>query len=301
MEDKEERIETPLVAIVIDATPAKKFASQAIIDNGSTMMNRIFDALIGFGNAHLMQGSHNKLAVIACNSKSTKFLYPSENGDSKSYHNRPGQYDMFAKVDSDIRHGLSELILKDSIDHDSTTSDSLLGGAMARALCHIHKIQRELSLSHQLKPRILVVSGSSDSALQYMTFMNVFFTAQKENVVIDCCMMDSDSGLLQQGCDITGGQYLRIPTVVGLLEYLLWVFLPGPSCRSKIVLPPPTKVDYRAACFCHHKLVDIGWVCSVCLSIFCKFSIICTTCNTEFKLNRPAIVPSKPKKRPRME
>jgi hypothetical protein len=66
-----ERIETPLVAIVIDATPAKKFASQAIIDNGSTMMNRIFDALIGFGNAHLMQGSHNKLAVIACNSKST--------------------------------------------------------------------------------------------------------------------------------------------------------------------------------------------------------------------------------------
>jgi transcription initiation factor TFIIH subunit 3 len=79
-------------------------------------------------------------------------------------------------------------------------------------------------------------------------------------------MMDTDSGLLQQGCDITGGQYLRIPTVVGLLEYLLWVFLPGPSCRSKIVLPPPTKVDYRAACFCHHKLVDIGWVCSVCLS-----------------------------------
>lgn len=111
-------------------------------------------------------------------------MYPSENGNSKSYHNRPGQYDMFAKVDSDIRHGLSELILNDSIDHDSTTSDSLLGGAMARALCHIHKVQRELSLSHQLKPRILVVSGSSDSALQYMTFMNVFFTAQKEVICL---------------------------------------------------------------------------------------------------------------------
>ena len=64
-----ERTETSLVAIVIDATPAKKFASQAL--DGSTMMNRIFDAVIGFGNAHLMQGSHNKLAVIACNSKST--------------------------------------------------------------------------------------------------------------------------------------------------------------------------------------------------------------------------------------
>ena len=66
-----ERTETSLVAIVIDATPAKKFASQALDGSSSTMMNRIFDALSGFGNAHLMQGSHNKLAVIACNSKST--------------------------------------------------------------------------------------------------------------------------------------------------------------------------------------------------------------------------------------
>lgn len=87
---------------------------------------------------------------------------------------------MFAKVEADIRHGLGQLILKDSTDHSSTKSDSLLGGAMARALCYIHRIQQEVSLSHELKPRILVVSGSSDSALQYMTFMNVFFTAQKE-------------------------------------------------------------------------------------------------------------------------
>lgn len=109
-----------------------------------------------------------------------KFLYPSEDNISQRHHNRPGQYDMFAKVDADIRHGLGELILSDTTDHVSTKSDSLLGGAMARALCYIHRVQRELSVSHQLKPRILVVSGSCDSALQYMTFMNVFFTAQKE-------------------------------------------------------------------------------------------------------------------------
>lgn len=144
-------------------------------------------------------------------------------------------------------------------------------------------------MSAHLKSRMLVISGSSDSALQYMTFMNVFFSAQKEvrshttvfiyssigkfnhidllqNVIIDCCMMDADSGLLQQGCDITGGQYLHIPNVTGLLEYLLWVFLPSPFCRTKLVLPTPAKVDYRAACFCHRQLVDIGYVCSVCLS-----------------------------------
>ena len=37
-----------------------------------------------------------------------------------------------------------------------------------------------MGVNNQLKSRILVVSGSSDSALQYMTFMNVFFSAQKE-------------------------------------------------------------------------------------------------------------------------
>lgn len=109
-----------------------------------------------------------------------KFLYPPECETSQVYHNKPGQYDMFAKVESDIRNGLAELILSDTSENSTTKSDSLLGGAMARALCYIHRVKRDLPLSHELKPRILVISGSSDSALQYMTFMNVFFTAQKE-------------------------------------------------------------------------------------------------------------------------
>lgn len=78
-------------------------------------------------------------------------------------------------------------------------------------------------------------------------------------------------------------------------KYFQWVFLPEPPIREKLVLPPPVKVDYRAACFCHRELIDIGFVCSVCLSskflellwkkiikffflVFCKFSPICTTC-----------------------
>lgn len=57
-----------------------------------------------------------------------------------------------------------------------------------------------------LNSRVLVVTGSADTARQYMTYMNVFFTAQKEKVVIDICALDDTLVLLQQGCDITGGQ-----------------------------------------------------------------------------------------------
>ena len=54
-----------------------------------------------------------------------------------------------------------------------------------------------------------------------------------------------------------------------------WLFLPDPSVRSKLTLPPRAQVDYRAACFCHRHLIDVGYVCSVCLSseLFCCWSL----------------------------
>jgi hypothetical protein len=44
------------------------------------------------------------------------------------------------------------------------------------------------------------------------------------------------------------------------------IFLPPPHLRDQLGLPPQDKVDFRAVCFCHQRVVDIGFVCSVCLS-----------------------------------
>jgi transcription initiation factor TFIIH subunit 3 len=97
-------------------------------------------------------------------------------------------------------------------------------------------------------------------------------------VLVDACLLGrGDSGLLRQGCDITGGIYFKLPPT-GLLQHLFWLFLPGVKDRKKLALPDRPPVDYRASCFCHHNLVDVGFVCSVCLSVFCKFSPICSTC-----------------------
>jgi hypothetical protein len=52
-----------------------------------------------------------------------------------------------------------------------------------------------------------------------------------------------------------------------------------------LVYPPKTQVDFRAACFCHRKLIDVGYVCSVCLSVFCSFTPICSTCNCNFQFD----------------
>ncbi|KAI5741240.1 hypothetical protein M8J76_011682 [Diaphorina citri] len=107
------------------------------------------------------------------------------------------------------------------------------------------------------------------------------------NVTIDVCSLQKEITLLQQACDITNGVFLKLPQLSSLLQYLLWVFLPDPTVRKKLVVPPPVSVDYRPFCFCHHELIDIGFVCSVCLAIYCKLSPICTTCEVVFKLKAP--------------
>ena len=65
-------------------------------------------------------------------------------------------------------------------------------------------------------------------------------------------------------------------------------------------------VDFRAACFCHRKVVDVGYVCSICLSIFCEppEGAICFTCGTKLRLQdygKKPVVTVRKKKRKRQE
>ncbi|BHF57999.1 General transcription factor IIH subunit 3 [Sparganum proliferum] len=165
-------------------------------------------------------------------------------------------------------------------------------------------------LRGSLRARILVIRAAEDAASQYLPLMNSVFTAQKLRVPIDACIIPpttvsstpedlrhtsvlhdfSYSSLLQQAADLTGGIYLRVPRPAGLLQYLISVFLPRVNMRSSLILPdsrnsgPSHGVDFRAACFCHRQLVDLAYVCSVCLSVFCSFSPVCSTCNSPFKV-----------------
>ena len=65
-------------------------------------------------------------------------------------------------------------------------------------------------------------------------------------------------------------------------------------------------MDFRAACFCHRRIVDVGFVCSICLSIFCEpvADGTCLTCGSHLALasygRKPAVVPRKKKKKKRV-
>ncbi|NWZ24793.1 TF2H3 factor, partial [Asarcornis scutulata] len=290
--------ELSLLVIVIDTNPiwwGKRAQGEA-----EFTLSKCIDAVMVLGNSHLFMNRTNKLAVIASHTQESRFLYPgkrwafadllgdgSNSVESNCSGSKDGKYELLTAINDAIAEEIKDLMTKTDMRGQQT--ETLLAGSLAKALCCI------LFITELSKP-LSVIKAAEDSALQYMNFMNVIFAAQKQSILIDACVLDSDSGLLQQACDITGGIYLKVPHMPSLLQYLLWVFLPDQEQRSQLVLPPPIHVDYRAACFCHRNLIEIGYVCSVCLSIFCNFSPICSTCETAFKISLPPVMKAKKKK-----
>ncbi|XP_010895613.4 general transcription factor IIH subunit 3 [Esox lucius] len=291
--------EVSLLVIVVDVNPIW-WGQQANREPQFTL-SKCLDAVMVMGNSHLVMTRNNKLAIIASHCQESHFLYPFKlwksgdgHGDDNPSTSGDGKYELLSVANDIMAEEIKILMSRTEVKGNQT--DTLLAGSLAKALCYIHRVTKELEAGQEIKSRILVIKAADDCALQYMNFMNVIFAAQKQSILIDACVLDSDSGLLQQACDITGGLYLMIPQKIALAQYLLWVFLPDSDQRSQLVLPPPVHVDYRAACFCHRNLIEIGYVCSVCLSIFCNFSPICTTCETAFKIPLPQMVKAKKKK-----
>ncbi|TRY66275.1 hypothetical protein DNTS_026231 [Danionella cerebrum] len=273
-----------VLVIVLDVNPVW-WGQQAQREHQFTL-STCLDSCMVLANAHLVMSRANKLAIIASLYQESHFLFPSKewkSGEEVSTNN-DGKYELLSVTNDQFAEEIRSLMERVEVNRSQT--DSLLAVSLSRALCS----------GQEMKSRVLVIKAAEDSTLQYMNFMNVIFAAQKKNVLIDACVLDSDSGLLQQACDITGGLYLKIPQRAALTQNLLWVFLPDAEQRSQLLLPPAVHVDYRAACFCHRNLIQIGYVCSVCLSIFCNFSPICTTCETAFKMPLPQMVKNKKKK-----
>ncbi|EPQ27437.1 uncharacterized protein PFL1_04975 [Pseudozyma flocculosa PF-1] len=139
--------------------------------------------------------------------------------------------------------------------------------------------------------RILILSVTPDASTQYIPMMNCIFAAQKKSILIDVCkVFGADTVFLQQAAHLTGGTYFRIDEAAtveggaasGLLQCLMSSYLPSRSIRDVMHLPMLDEVDFRAACFCHRRIVDVGYVCSVCLSLFCEPRPVCLTCQSRY-------------------
>ncbi|KAI9376370.1 TFIIH subunit Tfb4/p34 [Aspergillus egyptiacus] len=253
------------------------------------------------------------------------------------------KYRLFRIVEEQVTSNLRNLLDSTArADIESTTS-TMMAGALTLALSHINRRTIAWAEAHGggdtssltrsgdpdtsttsmlarrsttttatnegaaegLQSRILIISVSSatGSAHQYIPIMNAIFACQRLHIPIDVCKLSGDAVFLQQASDATKGIYMSLSEPRGLLQYLMMAFLPDQRSRKHLILPTRVDVDFRAACFCHRRVVDVGFVCSVCLSIFCEppENGDCLTCGTHLDMGdfgaKPAVVARKKKKK----
>lgn len=278
------------LVIILDTNPyAWDDSSKAEVP---LSLDDALNQILVYINAHLALKHNNSVAVIASHVGHSQFLYPLPDNQTPTKSNTNSQrdaniYPYFQFVTEQVVVNLQKLLTGTMV---SDTSASTITGALSMALCYINRIIK-LDDEGFIKPRILVLSVSPDSSFQYIPLMNCIFSAQKASIPIDVCKIyGEETAFLQQASNITGGVYVQVNNPQALLEHLMMAFLPDRYSRNFLNLPTQDQVDFRAACFCHKQIVDIGFVCSVCLSIFCRWSPVCSTCKTKFAF-RPMLQP----------
>ncbi|KAK3706945.1 RNA polymerase II transcription factor B subunit 4 [Vermiconidia calcicola] len=248
------------------------------------------------------------------------------------------KYRPFAHIEHVLLSSLRQLIDTTTTDALSSTPSTMIAGALTLALTYLSKqIQalpsamtsaqfnysdatavaggNELSAdgsrnqpSMDLSSRILILSVSGDLANQYIPIMNSIFACQRLTIPIDILKLAGDTVFLQQAADATGGIYMALDnnSRAGFLQYLMFAYLADQAGREHLIMPGEGEgVDFRAACFCHRRIVDIGFVCSICLSIFCEplQDNLCLTCGSHLSMGnygqKPVVVPKRKKKKKR--
>ncbi|KAL7276187.1 RNA polymerase II transcription factor B subunit 4 [Rhizina undulata] len=282
-----------------------------------------------FLNAHLSFSHSNRVAVIASHVSTATLLYPTS--VSSVDVRDPNKYRAFRLVEEEVQGNFRKLMADTRETELAGRDATMLAGALCMALAYINRASGGKETGKGvgrageagrgegggITSRILVVSvsGAGDMANQYIPTMNAIFAAQRLKVPIDICKLSGDRVFLQQASDATKGIYMELDTPANLLQYLMvrippdpgspMIYISDPTTRRHLVPPSQENVDFRAACFCHKRIVDLGFVCSICLSIFCTppESAVCTTCNTKLDISslgnfggRPAVLLAKKKK-----
>lgn len=298
------------LSLIIDLSPSQWHLSAQPTNPHPLSFQTFLSLVLTFLNSHIAAKHENTLAVFGALPGKSTLLYSSLDAAPSNTNDPPADansYRPFKFVSTVVTNNIQkELDLLEGLTEEPPVT---LVGALTKALCYINRLAHPppgsvaTEAATEIDPRILILSVSPDLSASYIPVMNSIFAAQKLRVTIDVCKVyGEETVFLQQAAHLTGGSYIYLERRDAFLQYLTMSFLPPPSMRHIMAVPRQDKVDFRAACFCHKNIVDIGFVCSVCLSIFCSPVPVCSTCRTKFPMktlqrlnaSRPSIPPATP-------
>lgn len=280
------------IIVVLETNPF--YWQNATGADGANGLGSCLRQILLFINAHLSLSKRNDVAVLGMHSGGAcHFLYESSDDDSKNDGTRNGPNNQ----DRDpIQNDVSARILRslaaleaertnesEKRKNEKHTTTTALASALSMSMCYANRTAGGGGSRKQKQTRVVVVQGSADFPGQYVPVMNAIFSAQRAEIQIDSCILgDADSAFLQQAAHITGGLYYKVKATMELTQSLLQMSGADSATRKILQVPNQRGVDFRASCFCHKQPLETGFVCSVCLSIYCKECARCQTCEAEF-------------------
>lgn len=88
------------------------------------------------------------------------------------------------------------------------------------------------------------------------------------------------SQVCMQASNLTSGVYVNIKKPEALFQQLL-PFSASLRTREFMELPTANEIRFKGSCFCHIRHVDVGYVCSACLAVYCAPHDRCSTCGSD--------------------
>merc|ERR1712130_51119 len=289
-----------LIAVVLDLNPlawglrtvieSQHAANQERPQKRAETIVQGLDAVLTFINSFLLMTHGNQVAVVGVHPFGSEFLHPTAeySGNTASRVNKQVEQ-VFRRLlglsdSNEVDESSAGLLLDARLESTSTDYSSKFSSGLAKALCFIN---RKKAQDSNLAARCLAIKCGADFlSNQYLALTNASFAAEALKVSIDTVVLDRENDVpsLQQMAELTNGIYSRVREPPMLLQTLLTYHLADDTTRHLLAAIPQKLVDGRAICFTTREIVDIGFVCSVCLSVFKSFLPICSTCDSVFKL-----------------
>lgn len=244
-------------------------------------------------NMHLSTKADNRIVLYSFDSTSSNIIFPLEDTPEDEIMIRKCNYE-------EVNQNIVKRFVSQFVNSQDTGEPfSKLSSPLSKALCYINS---KMSSSETIKTaKILIISKSKEIKKEYSSLMNAVFAANKKNIPIDTMMVvdpnskeTSSNTFLIQASYLSKGINLEINQKRGLIQYFTQVILIETKCRDQFVLPPFKKDSIQkiniAICKCGcNKEIDKGYVCSVCLRLYCdqfvkKGQATCLTCKKRFDL-----------------
>ena len=292
--------DTSALAVVLDVGPSWA-------RHGTSMLETAVEQLMIFLNSYSLFAASNQLTVLAANTCVVEVVWPAlgEGGSDDVIFSPCDPHSLRAAMVKCVtslakRDELEVRRLQSTKREEETTEEDeapMLPAALSIALCRLHRAAR---IHPRLQPRVLILHASPDAPSQHLAVMNCIFGAQKLGTLIDAVVLGetSESMLLQQAAHLTGGVYWRPDEKAqrGLAQFLITCCLPDRHMRQFVSAPPQGELETRALCYLTKQPLDIGYACSVCLSVFHHDKLpSCPVCGTRF--NSPMLVGQHQRKR----